>query len=84
MVIEEIEARKLKKKTIAEFTNSQEFKDWKKDIAKRRLETIDGLLSSGEWISNTQMMEAVNKLYLVAPNEDCEDPDVPHQIIESH
>lgn len=84
MVIEEIEARKLKTKTIAEFTNSQEFKEWKKDIAKRRLEAIDGLLSSGEWISNTQMMEAVNELYLVAPNEDCEDPDVPHRIIESH
>lgn len=79
----EIESRKDQTKQVSEFINSQEFKTWKKDIAKRRLETIDKLLSSGEWISNTQMMEAVNELYLEAPNEECYDPNVPHRIIES-
>jgi hypothetical protein len=79
----EIESRKDQTKQVSEFTNSQVFKTWKKDIAKRRLETIDKLLSSGEWISNTQMIKAVNELYLEAPNDDCYYSSAPHRIIES-
>jgi len=77
------EALKQKNKKIAEWISSDEFINWKKEIVRKRLETLDNLLSSGEWISNTKMLEEVNKLYLVAPNEDCYDPVVPHRIVES-
>lgn len=64
------------------FKNSPEFKQWKKGIVRRRLETLDELLSSGEWISNSRMIEEVNALYLEAPNDECYFSDVPHRILE--
>ena len=65
------------------FKNSPEFKQWKKGIVRRKLEKLDELLSSGEWISNSRMIEEVNALYLEAPNDECYISDVPHRILQS-
>jgi hypothetical protein len=69
--------------TPKEFKDSSEYKEWKKSIVRRRLEKLDQLLSSGEWISNSRMIEEVNELYLEAPNDDCYYSSVPHRIILS-
>lgn len=79
-----------------QFGESKEYFDWKngvkdkegnviqKGIVRRRLELLDHLLSTGEWISNTRMMEEINELYIDAPNEDCyKEPTPPHRLIES-
>lgn len=63
------------------FKNSPEFKQWKKGIVRRKLEKLDEFLSSGEWISNSRMIEEVNALYLEAPNDECYISDVPHRIL---
>lgn len=66
------------------FMATEEFKTWKRGIVRRRLERLDKLLSSGEWISNSRMIEEINELYLNAPNDDCyASVIVPHRIIES-
>lgn len=65
-----------------EFKESAEYKTWKKNIVRRRLERLDQLLSTGEWISNTQMMEAVNELYIEAPDECYHSIEPPHKVIE--
>ncbi len=67
-----------------QFSESQEYSVWKRGIVRRRLELIDRLLSLGEWISNTRMMEEINELYLDAPNEYCyQELTPPHRLIES-
>lgn len=65
-----------------EFKESAEYKTWKKNIVRRRLEKLDQLLSTGEWVSNTQMMEAVNELYIEAPDECYHSIEPPHKVIE--
>ncbi len=69
--------------TVKEWQNSEEYRVWKngapaknglpavKGIVRRRLEKIDELLSSGEWVSTSKMLEEINKLYLDAPNDEC-------------
>ena len=69
--------------TSDEFKNSSEYKEWKRSIVRRRLERLDQLLSSGEWISNSRMIEEVNELYLEAPDDECYFSSVPHKIIKS-
>ena len=76
--------------TPKQFGESQEYFDWKNGtktqngIVLRRLERLDHLLSCGQWISNTHMMEKINELYLDAPNEECYGSFTPpHRIIES-
>ena len=70
--------------TIKEFKNSADFKTWKSSIVRLRLEKLDELLSSGEWISNSRMIKEINELYLEAPNDDIYfSYSVPHKIIES-
>lgn len=67
--------------TSDEFKNSSEYKEWKRSIVRRRLERLDQLLSSGEWISNSRMIEEVNELYIEAPNDECYFSTVPHKIL---
>ena len=70
--------------TPKQFGESEEYRVWKKDIVIRRLKKLDQLLSNGGWISNTRMMEEINKLYLEAPNKDCDFSLTPsHKIVES-
>ena len=69
--------------TPKEFKESSEYKEWKKSIVRRRLERLDQLLSSGEWISNSRMIDEVNELYIEAPNDECYFSTVPHKIILS-
>lgn len=96
LVLSTLTPEQLKAITSKQFAESKEYFDWKngvkdkdgnviqKGIVRRRLELLDRLLSTGEWISNTRMMEEINELYIDAPNDDCyKEPTPPHRSIES-
>ena len=96
LVLSALTPEQLKVVKPKQFAESKEYFDWKngvkdkdgnviqKGIVRRRLELLDRLLSTGEWISNTRMMEEINELYIDAPNEDCyKEPTPPHRLIES-